>query len=187
MNTSTDSVQNTDVDNSINSVTVHIHDGNNEPDKRLISQEVYTGYYLLEDYRKEAQALSISHDKTARFYEDLSKYLNYPVILLSAAASVVAGLNTKEKEQFHPYILLVMTLLTLVLTSFDHTVSPKNKVHDHLVAKIEFEEMAENVKQFIQSNHRSHEEIKEYSAEILSYLQKWKSVSPTIPNRYRQL
>lgn len=135
-------------------------------------------YALLVEYSNEAKILTLAHGYTAQWYNDLSKYLNFPVILLSAASSVCAGLK------IDPYILLGMTLSILILTSFDHAINPKSKQHNHMLAKVEFDEIAGNLRQFIGSNHRTAVEIKEYSEEILTYLQKWKSVSPVAPPRY---
>ena len=135
-------------------------------------------YTLLLEYSKEAKIMTLAHAYTAQWYNDLAKYLNYPVILLSACSSVCAGLKVNQ------YILLGMTLSMLILTSFDHAINPKSKQHNHVLAKVEFDEIAGNLRQFILSNHRTAAEIKEYSEEILSYLQKWKSIAPTVPPRY---
>jgi hypothetical protein len=135
-------------------------------------------YALLVEYSREAKIMTLAHAYTAQWYNDLSKYLKYPLIILSAASSVCAGLKVD------PYILLGMTLSMLILTSFDHAINPKHKQHSHMLAKIEFDEIAGNLRQFIGSNHRTTQEIKIYSEEILTYLQKWKSVAPMVPPRY---
>jgi hypothetical protein len=135
-------------------------------------------YALLVEYSKEAKIMTLAHAYTAQFYNDLAKYLSFPLILLSTSSSVCAGLNVNQ------YILLGMTLSMLVLTSFDHAINPKSKQHNHMLAKVEFDEIAGNLRQFIGSNHRTPAEIKEYSEEILTYLQKWKSIAPTVPPRY---
>jgi hypothetical protein len=135
-------------------------------------------YDLLLGYANEATVHSTAHDLTAHFYLDVAKLLNYPLIVLSAGSSIMAGLA------LHRYWVIGVNLSMLTLTAFDHVVNPRDKAQTHMLSKIEFEEVASNIKQYVGSNSRSKEEIKDFSEEIYNYLTKWKSIAPNIPRRY---
>lgn len=135
-------------------------------------------YALLIGYAQEAMVHSTAHDLTAHYYSDVGKCLNYPLIILSAGSSVMAGLD------LHKYAVMGINLSMLTLTAFDHVINPRDKSHTHMLSKIEFEEVASNIKQYIGANSRTPQEIKEFSQDIYQYLTKWKSVAPSVPRRY---
>ena len=136
-------------------------------------------YALLTGYAREAQVYSLAHALSAQFYWDLGKFFNYPIIVLSAATSVLAGLRLNE------YFVLGTSLTMLTLTSFDHALNPRGRANLHVTARIEFDEIAANVRQFMGTGQkRPIREVENMSDDILNYLNKWKSIGPTPPPRY---
>ena len=134
--------------------------------------------HLLTGYANDARVQGLAHALSARFYRNMSKCLNYPLLIFAAASSVLAGLDVNK------YILLSVTLATLILSSFDHAINPKDRAHHHMVSKIEFDEIASNVRHFLGSRTHTEFELLEFSDKIMEFMTKWKSVSPPIPARF---
>lgn len=168
-------------DRSVTENRVRNHQANNNNNSLSSSIPIMNSpYTLLMSYARDAKIRSRAHRKSANFFLNLYRVLNYPTVLLSAVSSVLAGVKVDQ------YFLLCTSLTILVLGSFDHTISPKNSQHLHLMASQEYEEIAGNIKQFIQINNRSHEEIKQYSISIHEYINKWNGFAPNIPFDYLQ-
>jgi hypothetical protein len=137
-------------------------------------------YSLLIQYKKEATILSNAHKINEAHYRQISKYLTYPVILLSAVASVLAGLRNTNLE----YVLLGITLATLLFSGFNTAISPKDKEHASAKVSTEFGEIASNINQFVTENNKSNDEIKAYSRRMLAILDVWRSLAPPISNSF---
>lgn len=135
-------------------------------------------YYLLRLYARDAKTKSRAYGYSEGYYLNLWKIFNYPIVILSAIGSVLAGID------IHQYVLMGLSLMTLVLTGFDKIVNTKDKEASANHMKVEYSEINKNVKQFIYSNNRTHDEIKEYSGHICEMLNKWSSISPPISDKF---
>jgi hypothetical protein len=153
------------------------------PERQPLSPNPYS---LLIQYKKEATILSNAHKMNEAHYRQISKILTYPVILLSAGASVIAGsfpapgLRNTNLE----YVLLGITLATLLFSGFNTAISPKDKEHVSAKVSTEFGEIASNINQFITENNKHNNEIKAYSRKMLSILDVWRSLAPPIANSF---
>jgi hypothetical protein len=137
-------------------------------------------YSLLIQYKKEATILSNAYKMNEAHYRQMSKTLTYPVILLSASASVIAGLRNPDLE----YVLLGITLATLLFSGFNTAVNPKDREHASAKVSNEFSEIASAINQFVTENSKSNDEIKAYSRRMLAILDVWRSLAPPISNAF---
>jgi hypothetical protein len=148
-------------------------------EQKLLKQAGSPGaYVLLKSYQEEANMLSIAYKMNELYYRDISKILTYPVIFLSAIASVLAGLRNPNLE----YVLLGITLATLLFSGFNQAINPSNKQHLSNRCSTEFAEIASSTNQWIIENNKTKEEIKAYSRKMLAVLDVWKGISPDISN-----
>jgi hypothetical protein len=135
-------------------------------------------YVLLQSYQNEANMLSIAYKMNELYYSNISKILTYPVIFLSASASVLAGLRNPHLE----YVLLGITLATLLFSGFNQAINPSNKQHLSNRCSTEFAEIGSSINQFAVENNKSSDEIKAYSRKMLAVLVVWKGICPDISN-----
>ena len=110
-------------------------------------------YSLLREYEYEARVKGLGHELTAQWYQQLGRILDYPVIILSAVSTVLAGISSQtasvacikneivdNQNLGLTYSIMGLSLLTVILTSFNKTIQPKEKAHLHFSAKLEFDE-----------------------------------------------
>jgi hypothetical protein len=135
-------------------------------------------YALLKEYMLESKTLSIAYKKSEAYYRMLHKYLTYPIIVTSAVASVCSGFALSQ------YIVLGLSLTTLLLSGFNSAINPKEKEHLANQVSTEFGEISSNILQFILENSKTRSEIKAYSQLIHELLNTWKSQSPSVKNKY---
>ena len=119
-----------------------------------------------------AYKMAESHHRT------IHKILTYPLIVLAATGSVLAGLHSNE------YVLMGISLATLIMTGFSTAINPKDKEMRCYQVSAEFNEIAGSINQFILENHKSREEIKAFSKHILSVLDIWRALAPSINKKY---
>lgn len=131
-------------------------------------------YSLLRSYAKESKIMSIAYHKSEVYYRWMFKCFNYPVVVLSAVNTVCTGIG------MNGYILLGISLCMLILLGFDKLIDPKDKSVDANKFSVEYGEISGNIKQFIMSNDRSRDDIKNYSEIMYSLLVKWKAFNPPI-------
>lgn len=136
------------------------------------------GYSLLQKYKKEAKILSIAYSYSEAKYREIHKYLTYPVIILSAVASVCAGLDINQ------YALMGLSLSILILSGFNTAINPKDREHKANQVKTEFGEISSAVSQFILENNKSKEDIRSQSQLTHELLNVWKGMSPPIADKF---
>ena len=107
-------------------------------------------YYLLKLYGKEAKVNSRAQELSEKYHRKLFKLLNYPLVILSAGASVLAGLNINQ------FVTMGVSLAMLILIGFDKIIMPTDKAQRANQMKTEFGEISRGVKQFLLSNDRCH-------------------------------
>jgi hypothetical protein len=137
-----------------------------------------SSYKLLLDYMNEANILSMAYRKSERYYRNLYNYLTYPVILTSTLSAVSSGLGVNR------YILLGLSLTTLLITGFNSALNPANKEKLANQVGIEFGEIASNVRQFVQENSKTETEIKAYSQLIHELINTWQALAPPLKETY---
>ena len=135
-------------------------------------------YKLLHDYKKQATIQSNAYKYSEGFYRSLHKWLTYPIILLSAVSTILSGFNINH------YSIMSISFSTLVLVGFERAINPKDKEQKSCQIKIEMNEIASNIKQFILNNHRTEEEIKQYTQLIHEQINIWNSIAPPIQDMY---
>lgn len=135
-------------------------------------------YTLLRRYAKDSKTTARAYSLSEAYYRSLSKYLNYPVVALSAVSTVCAGLDINK------YVLMGVSLATLILLGFDKAIDPKDREHDANKFAVEYGEIASNIKQFVLSNNRTQGEVKAYSETVYSLLTKWKAMNPPIKQSF---
>ena len=135
-------------------------------------------YALLKKYMHESKVLSIAYKKSEAYYRSLYKCLTYPVIVTSVVASVCSGLDLNR------YILLALSLSTLMLSGFNSAINPKDRENKANQVSTEFGEISSNISQFIYENSKSKDDIKAYSQLVHELLNTWKSQSPSIQKKY---
>lgn len=138
-------------------------------------------YKLLKFYGTEAKIKSKAYGYSEAYYRWLAKALSYPIIVISAVSSVLAGL-----DEFDQYILMCLSLSTLILVGFTTAISPKDKEQKAAQHKVEFGEIDANIRQFILENNKSHEEIKTFSEIVHSEMNVWNSLAPAIQDRFME-
>ena len=137
-------------------------------------------YTLLNKYMSDANVLSRAYKLNELFYLSMHKFLTYPIIVLSTFSTVIAGLRREELE----YVLLGLTLVTLLFAGFNTAITPKDKQYLSNKISTEFSEIALNINQFIIENNKSPSEIKVFSQKMLALFEVWKSLCPEIRQSY---
>ena len=135
-------------------------------------------YNLLKSYYKESKILSKAYSLSEQYYRNMFKIFNYPVVVLSAVNTVCLGVNVNQ------YITLSLSLSMFILLGFDKLIDPKDKEHESNKYSVEYGEISSNIKQFIMSNNRTKEEIKNYTEIIFSLITKWKSFNPPLKDKF---
>lgn len=135
-------------------------------------------YYLLRTYARESKIKAYSYSLSEGYYRNLHKYLNYPVVVLSAISTVIAGLDLNS------YAIMGLSLSMLILLGFDKLIDPKENEHKANQFKVEYGEINSNVKIFILNNGRTHEQVKAYAEQIHELINKWKSINPSVFQRF---
>lgn len=135
-------------------------------------------YFLLRGYMREAKIKSKAYDLSENYYRNLNKLFSYPIVVISAVGSVLGGIS------IHPYVSMGLSLFTLILTGSDRVVNTREREQSASHMRIEYSEIAKNIKQFIYSNNRTKNEIKEYSSHICDLMNKWNSIAPPVYSRF---
>ena len=133
-------------------------------------------YTLLNQYKNESNILSKAYELNENYYLFIHKILTYPIIILSAFSTVIAGLRKPELE----FLLLGLSLGILIFSGFNTAVQPKDKQFLSNKISTEFSEISLNINQFIKENSKTKEEVKAYSQKILSLFEVWKSMAGEI-------
>ena len=129
-------------------------------------------YDLLSSYAHQAKIKSVAYSYSESYYRNMYKWLTYPMVVLSAISTVIAVLDVNK------YILIGLNLSMLILIGFTQLIDPKNKEQSAHNISTEYNEINSNVIQFIRSNNRTTEEIKQYGEIIHGELQIWDSLAP---------
>ena len=132
---------------------------------------------LLKGYKLKSKILSTAYQYSAKYYSNMSKWLSYPLIVTSALNTVLSGLKINN------HIILGLSLISLILIGFNSVIDPKRRENLAHNISIEFEEITENISEFMILNKTS-EETKTYSKHILNIIQIWNSQSPNIREIY---
>lgn len=135
-------------------------------------------YYLLRTYAKQAKVSSYAYSLSEQYHMKLYKWFNYPVIILTSISTVIASLN------LNTYIIMGVSVAMLILLAFDKLINPIERSHEANLFKVEYNEIASNIKLFIMNNERTLSEVKNYGTQIHELLNKWKSMNPSIPQRF---
>lgn len=144
------------------------------------SPEQRTPYYLLELYREEAHILATAYGLSASYFRWLHKLLTYPLIVLSAVSSVCAAGGVPETFIYKQYLLMGLSLLTLILAGFNTVINPQDKSNAADRVSNEFDKVSSDCRQFICENNKTRQEVKHFSKLTLELLETWKSLSPPI-------
>jgi hypothetical protein len=148
----------------------------------LNDDSTHCAYILLEKYKRESKTLSIAYHKSEKYFRNMYKWLSYPIIITSAVSSILAGI--KHPFENSEYVLMGLSLITLILSGFNQSINPKDKEKSANQFSTEFEEIASNIQQFIWENNKTKSEIKAYSTLIHESLNHWKSLKPAIQDRF---
>lgn len=135
-------------------------------------------YSLLKSYMYEARILSLALSYREKYYRKMAHCLTYPLVVLSATASVLSGLD------MDPYLIMSINLTSLILIGFNQLIAPKEQQFLSNTIKNEFSEIQQSIQQFISENNKTSEQIKQYSQIIFEQLKIWKSLSPDIKTSY---
>ena len=135
-------------------------------------------YRLLVGYMNESKILALAYDKSSSYFRFVYKCLTYPIVVTSAVATVCASLDVNK------YIIVGLSLVTLILSGFNSAVNPKDKQNNAHNVSIEFSEIHSNVQQFVCENHKTGDEIKAHAQLIHELLNVWKSQAPPISKCY---
>lgn len=135
-------------------------------------------YVLLDKYAQEAKIKASAYSKSEAFYRSVHRWLTYPVIITSTVASVCAGVGLNS------YAILSLSLVTLLLSGFNSAIDPKNRENLAHNVSVEFNEIYNNIQQFLLENNKTKGEIKTYSQMIRELLNVWESQAPPIRSEY---
>jgi len=138
-------------------------------------------YYLLKIYGKTAKIKSKAYSYSEAYFRQMYKYLTYPLIILSASATMLSGFDA---HPFSSWVVMGISLTTLILVGFNQAINPKDKENRANQIKTEFGEISGNVKQFIMENNKTRQEIKIYGQLIHEQLNIWNSLSPPIKDKF---
>ena len=142
-------------------------------------QAVVKSYELLEKYMDEAKVNASAYSMSERYFRKMAKWLTYPIIITSAVATICATI-----PQVSQYVLLGLSLVTLILSGFNQAIKPEHKSHEAHNVAIEFNEIHKNVQQFLYENGKTLAEIKAYTQHVRDILNIWISQSPEIRQVY---
>lgn len=106
-------------------------------------------YRLLQKYSSEALLLSHAYKLSEYEYIYLNKLLSYPGVVLGAAGTVLAGVDV------HRYILMGISLVSLMLAGFTTVINPMQRVHSANTSSTEFGQISASVMQFILENGKT--------------------------------
>lgn len=135
-------------------------------------------YFLLKGYARDAKIKAKSYTYSENYYRNLNKLFTYPIVVISAIGSVLGGISV------HHYVSMGLSLLTLLLTGSDRVVNTRDREQSASHMRIEYTEIAKNIKLYIYSNNRSKTEIKEYTSHICELMNKWNSIAPPVFDRF---
>ena len=139
-------------------------------------------YDLLQSYGKWAKVLSKAYSHSDSYYRKMSKAISYPLVILTSVASVISIIP--DESVMLKYMMTGLNLSMLILIGFQTTIKPMKQALESRQMSVEFGEIASNVKQYINSNHRTHDEIRDYSSIIHDNINTWISLSPPIKTKY---
>lgn len=135
-------------------------------------------YALLRSYVNTAKVKSKAYGYSEGYFRWLYKVFTYPLVILSAMGSILAGLDVDK------HVLMGISVATLILTGFNQAINPKSKEKSANQMSVEMNEIASNCKQFIYSNNRTAVEIKAFSEIIHEQLNIWNSLAPPIQDKF---
>ena len=135
-------------------------------------------YELLMGYAKQAKILSKAYGSSEQYYRQMYKIFTYPVVILSTVSTFLAGFD------YNNYIVMTLSLATTIMVGFNTAIDPNKKEQLAHNVSVEFREIHSNVKQFIYSNNRTQDEIKNYSNVIYELLRTWQSLAPPIKAKF---
>lgn len=135
-------------------------------------------YGLLKRYLYESKILSLAFGMRERKFRKLDHLLTYPLVILTSCNTIFAGFDMNR------YIVLSISLISLILIGFNQAVQPKDKEYSANIIKNEFSELNQSITQFVQENNKTDTEIKQYSQVIFEQLRIWKSLAPPISDSY---
>lgn len=134
-------------------------------------------YILLQKYSAEAMLLSQAYKLSEYEYIYFNKLLSYPTVVLGAAGTVLAGVDV------HRYVLMGISLASLMLAGFTTVINPMQRVHAANTSSTEFGQISASIYQFVLENGKSKEEVKRYSQVVQDQLGIWKSQAPPLRPR----
>ena len=137
-------------------------------------------YVLVRSYMQQAEIVSKAYEYSEAYYRSLNKTFSYPLVVVSAAMTVVSG------AKFNQYALLVMTFINLILVGLSKVIDPRDKEFKASQIKTEMGEIASNAKQFLNANNRTRQEVKVFSELLHEQINIWKSLCPPINDRFLQ-
>lgn len=133
---------------------------------------------LLKQYHKKCTVLKNAYNMQESYWRSLYKKLQYPIVILSGIAAVTSLLKLNQ------YIAAGTSFLNLILAGFIQTINPKDKELKCNQVKIEYNELSQNINQFLIENDKTKEEYKQYSQQVLSLIEVWDSLAPPVSNSY---
>ena len=115
-----------------------------------------------------------------KFHRRTNKILAYPVVVLSAVASVLSSLSVSK------WLLAGINIATMSLAGLVTTINPTEKAMICNQVGHEFEELAAGINQFIYENNKTKEELKNFSQVTLGLMETWSGLSPPVRDSYVQ-
>jgi hypothetical protein len=129
-------------------------------------------YKLLKEYRMQARVLASAFHFSECYHREVHRWLTYPLILLTVSTTVLSAFELNK------YVVCALSFASLLLTSFNSAVRPKDREYAAHAVSGEFQEIADDIHQYITENHKTADEIKAYSNHVNSVLSIWKGQSP---------
>ena len=141
--------------------------------------------YSLKEFKTEADIMCKAYKYSEYDYVIQYQVISFMVIILSSVSSIVSGLQSSGmifKENLS-YIMLAISVLTVIAASLDKVLQPKNKQHESNKMCIEFHEISHNIDLF-QAGDNDAEAIKLFVRQTSFMLDAWKSLAPPINPKY---
>jgi hypothetical protein len=135
-------------------------------------------YDLLQKYARDSKIKSKAYAMSEAYYRKMYRYINYSLIILTSFSTALSIF------ELHKYVLVGLNLSSLIILAYDKLIKPKEKEYSAHQINIEMLEINRNIKQYLNENNRTHDEIKDYSRQILIQMNLWASLAPPCASRY---
>ena len=134
---------------------------------------------LLRSYWKKTAILGKAYKYQEGYWRSVYKRLTYPIIVISACSGVAAMFHNMPI-----HVLASLSFSITVLSGFGQAINPKDKEKNCNQVATEFNEISQNILQFITENNKSKDELKVYSNQCLALIEVWEGLSPPVKDKF---